>query len=1264
MPARTFRDILAELAARSDSTRDKGTRFELLTQAFFQTDALYTSLFTNVWRWSEWPGSQGRSEIGIDLVAQNADDEKYTAIQCKFYAPQNTIAKPDIDSFLSASGTTEFTKRIIVSTTEKWNRNAEETIEDQQIPVSRIGVPDFEKSSINWDTFDLDTPADMTRVQRKRPREDQLEALDAVLDGFKQHARGKLIMACGTGKTYTALRIAEEQVRPGGIILFLAPSITLVSQSVREWGNDASVSLRIHAVCSDPKAGQRQKSNDEDTNEIAPYDLVSPATTAADTLVANVRNSRTDRNRTVIFSTYQSLDVIIAAQALGLGRIDLIICDEAHRTTGVTLVEGAESEFTKVHHDRHIAADKRLYMTATPRIFDERSRTKAGEVNATLASMDDESIYGPEFYRLSFADAVEKDLLCDYRVLIFGINEATVARNVQGMLAGDDNSLTLNDAAKIVASWNAISKQQSAYEDFGDDPAPMRRVVAFANRIKQSEQFTATFNGTVQEYAENSRGGYPDIKCVSEHVDGRQNALVRGNKLEWLRGDGNGNECHILSNARCLTEGVDVPALDAVLFLSPRSSQIDVVQAVGRAMRQAPGTDKKYGYIIIPIAVTPEGDYLKTIRDSRYNATWQVLQALKSHDEDFYDTINQADLKQNKKISVVIFDDTPGPKAVPREETPPYSADVQIPLPTDAAEEIREAVYARIVDSLTDKHYYRRWAEEVERINRQYETRIRELLAADDPPLQAAFAAFLGSLQRDLNDGITRDHAISMLAQHLITKPVFDALFAEYEFTRENPVSQAMERMTRRLELDYGTGAETKELAGFYKSVQRRIHYVEKAEDKQRIIADLYEDFFKLAIPKTAASLGIVYTPVEAVDFILRSVEDILQEEFGKSLTDAGIHVLDPFTGTGTFIQRLLASGLIKPHDLARKYTQELHANEMVLLAYYIAAINIETTYHDRAKATAYTPFEGIVLTDTFESREYHQTPHLSADFTPSNNARLEHQKQQDIRVIVGNPPWSVGQRSENDDNKNRVYERLRQRISETYARKSTAKLQRNLYDTYIQGIRWASDRIHDSKHGGIVAFITNGGFIASDSADGLRKTLTREFDTIYCLNLRGDQRTAGEKSRQEGGKLFGSGSRAAVAILILVKKPGPVIAAQAAIQPPGPRHSRESGNLAPPATIYYHEVADYQTREDKLALLAANRKQTIPWQTVTPDKYGDWINQRSDDFQALTPLYGDGGIFNLNSPGILTARDAWCYNFSKPKISGNTKAMMDFFTE
>ena len=1266
MAAQTFQDVLNHLRDTADSEVDKGQRFERLTKAFLEQDAFYAAQYAQVWTWGEWDGNGGRHDTGIDLVAQNIDDIKFTAIQCKCYAPEHTVAKADIDSFLSASGTIEFSKRIIVSTTEKWSGNAEATLDAQQAPVSRIGVADFEKSSIDWSQFDLGQydlggPAALDRSAPKSPRPHQAEAIAAVLEQFQTHDRGKLIMACGTGKTYTALSIAEQQVAPGGSILFLAPSITLVSQSLREWGNDASrradgsATMRFHAVCSDAKVGGRQPRGGDDSSEIAAHDLISPATTDAETLAARVRKAHTPNHRTVIFSTYQSLDVIIQAQQEhGLGDLDLIICDEAHRTTGVTLADADESEFVKVHRNENIKAAKRLYMTATPRIFHPDSRAKARDAQAVLTSMDDASVYGPEFYRLTFAEAVEQDLLCDYRVLIFGVSEDAVARQVQGILASDENTLNLDDAAKIVASWNAISKQTSDYEDFGDDPEPMRRVVAFASRINQSEQFTNTFNATVTEYAQNQDISL-GLNYVSQHVDGRQNALVRASRLEWLKnadaagdsdtdGDGAGNgagavpECHILSNARCLSEGVDVPALDAVLFLSPRSSQIDVVQAVGRAMRKAPG--KKYGYIIIPIAVAADGDYASSIRSSRYRATWQVLQALKSHDEDFYDAINQSDLKQGGKIKVVIFDDAKGrapsdPAAAPAIR----EADFQ-PLLPGVAEEIRNAVYARIVDSLTDQHYYRRWAQEVSRINEQYETRIAALLDADNPALASDFAAFLGSLRRDLNDGITRANAVSMLAQHLITKPIFDALFADYQFTAANPVSQAMERMTTRLELEHGTASETKELAGFYKSVQRRIRYVEKAEDKQRIIADLYEDFFKAALPKAAASLGIVYTPVAAVDYIIRSVEDLLQREFGASVSDAGIHILDPFTGTGTFIQRLLASGLIKPADLTRKYTQELHANEFILLAYYIAAINIETTYQELAQSAQYAPFAGIVLTDTFESAEYDPTPQLSADFTRHNNARLERQQQQDIRVIIGNPPWSIGQQSRNDENMNRVYDGLRRRISDTYAKQSSAKLQRSLYDTYTQAIRWASDRIAESPDGGMVAFITNGGFINSEGGDGFRKAIAQEFHTVYCYDLRGDQRTAGEKSRQEGGKLFGAGSRASVAILILVKKPG---------QSPG-------------ATIYYRDIGDYLSREGKLEILADSRLSTTDWQVITPNEHGDWINQRSSGFDDLMPLYGEGGVFNLHSLGIVTNRDAWCYNFSRATIDENTRAMMEFF--
>ena len=726
---------------------------------------------------------------------------------------------------------------------------------------------------------------------------------------------------------------------------------------------------------------------------------------------------------------------------------------------------------------------------------------------------------------------------------------------------------------------------------------------------------------------------------TADHVDGNHNALQRARKLEWL-GDGS-DECHILSNARCLTEGVDVPALDAILFLSPRSSQIDVVQAVGRAMRRSDSTGKKFGYIIIPITVPPQENYEAVILDSRYNPTFQVLQALKSHDEDFYDTINQVDLRENKKISVAIFTDDPPRREEETENGDARGDGTQAPLNLEVTGKIREALFARIVDSLTDKHYYTKWAEETARINAQYEERIRGLLETDQDGIQKDFKDFHSALKRELNDGITEEKAISLLAQHLVTKPVFDALFSEFQFANHNPVAQAMERIIERLKIEHGTDAETKELEGFYRSIQRRIQYVDTAEKKQRIIADLYGTFFQKALPKEATSMGIVYTPVEAVDYVVRSVEDILISEFGTTISSKEVHVLDPFTGTGTFLTRLLSSGLIKPEDILRKYSNELHANDITLLAYYIATVNVEMTFHAVAEQADYTPFKGIVFADSFEARENQVAPRLKEGFFQANNERLSLQNDKDIRVIMSNPPWSVGQNRQNDDNQNRVYPKLRDRIARTYSAASNATLRRNAYDSYLQAIRMASDRIAESQHGGIIAFVLNGGFIDSKSADGFRKTISKEFHSIYCYNLRGDANTSGELRKKEKDGLFGGGSKAGVAILLLVKKPG-----------------QSSG-----ATILYRDVGDYLTREEKLAILDGSRLADTEWETITPNAEGDWKNQRDPGFQLLTPLAGEkGSIFNLSSTGISTNRDAWCYGFSRVRVEKNTNAMMQWY--
>jgi predicted helicase len=1219
-------DVLDQLRASATSEVDKGGKLERLIKAYLQTDPVYADQFSDVWRWGEWPDRAGRPDTGVDLVAVDRVTGGLVAIQCKFFAPGTTVSKPDIDSFLAASGKEKFTERIIVSTTDKWNSNAEDAIKAQQIPVRRIGLADLEASPVDWSQFSPETPEVLVTTSHKHLRRHQIEAIEDCAAGFQDHDRGKLIMACGTGKTFTALRLAEQLVGPGGSVLFLVPSISLLSQALREWCVEARIPLSPLAVCSDSKVTVRSKNLDED---ISAVDLALPATTNIAIVGSRLALAVGQPGKmAVVFATYQSIDVVAQAQqGAGLPPFGLIICDEAHRTTGVTLAHDDESAFVRVHDPNYIRGRRRLYMTATPRIYDDSSKTKAGEANATLASMDNESLYGPEFHRLSFGEAVARDLLTDYKVLVLAVDETAVAKTFQSQLS-TDGELSLDDAAKIVGCWNGLAKRGQAEHSFATDPAPMHRAVAFAGTIKGSKRIESLFTEIIDSYVgpHDLTATSDMLECEIRHVDGTYNALERNSRLDWLRAPVPDGTCRILTNARCLSEGVDVPALDAVMFLSPRRSIVDVVQSVGRVMRKAPG--KQYGYIILPIGIpenlTPE----QALKDNkRYAAVWEILQALRAHDERFNAMINRIDLTstRDQKINII---GVPGPEG-PERSGSGTSVQGTLALSLGSLDEWRDAIYAKIVAKVGSRRYWEDWAEDVADIAQRHITRITALL--DDPTTGVAseFEAFLNGLRGNLNDSITRSDAIDMLAQHLITRPVFDALFGGYDFAVHNPVAQVMERMLATLD-EHSLASENETLEKFYDSVRMRVQGIDTAEGRQEIIRQLYDRFFATAFPKSVAKLGISYTPVEIVDFILRSADWALRESLGVGLTDENVHILDGFTGTGTFMVRLLQLGLIDAHDLARKYANELHANEILLLAYYIAAVNIETAYQDaRANAygkTEYEPFPGLILTDTFQSWEDDDRPDLK--IFPENNERLERLKKLDITVIVGNPPWSVGQGSANDDNPNERYESLDQSIALTYAARSTATLKNKLYDSYIRAIRWATLRIRDR---GVIAYVSNGGWVDSNVADGMRKTLTEEFSDIYVFNLRGNQRTAGEQSRKEGGKIFGAGSRATVAITVLVKNP----------------------DSAGPAQVHYRDIGDYLSREDKLGIVA--KTASIEWldgQQIKPNDAGDWLNQRSTDFESFMAIAdGDQAVFATATNGVSTNRDAWVYGSSSPAV-------------
>ncbi|WP_455480987.1 DEAD/DEAH box helicase [Bartonella sp. B12(2025)] len=1261
----TLQLLLQTYRDEARTERDKGTYFERFSLAYLTHDPLQLKQYEKVQTFKDWAhenGWDGR-DTGIDLVAKIRNEDGFAAIQCKFYNAAYRIRKEDIDSFIAASGKKPFKRRVIIdSTVNAWSENAETMIRGQDIPVIRISLSDMQESPIRWETFAA--KGKVVLEDKKEPRPHQLEALHCVRAGLAEADRGKLIMACGTGKTFTSLKIAEDLAGEGKFVLFLVPSLALMSQTVREWTTDTEIGLRSFAVCSDIQVGKRRKSSN-DIAEIDVFDLAFPATTDAAKLAEHASDGVADE-MTVVFATYQSIQVIADAQKqYGFPTFDLIICDEAHRTTGATLVGEDESNFVKVHSNDVIHAKKRLYMTATPRIFGDNAKSRANEANAVLASMDDEKLFGKTLFYRGFSWAVQNNLLTDYKVIVLAMDEKLVSSAVQKRLSDVQSELVLDDATKIIGCYKALLKQD-VKADVGADLHPMHRALVFCKDIRSSKLVRDEFSAVVEEYLDYTKENTenePFLKCEVEHVDGTFNAKDRGALLDWLKAGGDDDVCRILTNARCLSEGVDVPALDAIIFFNPRKSQVDVVQSVGRVMRRSEG--KKMGYVILPIGIPSDIPVEQALNNNeKYRVIWQILNALRAHDDRFDATINKASLGQDVSNVIEIIgvtqstelqavtaavENLPVRSQSARSQigTPEYDLTItenvqgELSFPVD---ELSRAIMAKIVKKCGTRDYWEDWASNIAEIAKNHIMRLTGILAEPDTEVRQAFDKFVAELRDDLNDAVTEADAIEMLAQHIITRPVFQVLFEGYQFTRENPVSRAMQRMLDMLD-EANLDKESKDLKSFYASVKLRASGITDPKAKQNLIVELYDKFFRYAFPRTVEKLGIVYTPVEIVDFIIHSVNEVLQNEFEQTLGSSGVHIMDPFTGTGTFITRLLQSGLIKPEEMKHKFCHEIHANEIMLLAYYIAAINIETTYHDLMGGD-YIPFEGICLTDTFQL--YEQEKDLISDLMMDNSTRRSRQKELDIRVIVGNPPYSTGQKNENDNAKNISYAKLDHRIRETYATQSKASNVNGLYDSYIRAIRWASDRIKDC---GVIGFVTNAGFINGYSMNGLRKELNEEFSSIYVLNLRGDiRKNIMSKGRaQEGQNVFGSGSMTGIAVTLFIKNP----------------------NVTKPCEIYYYNIGDNLTTKEKLSELQrlgsiGGIKSEDGLQMIKPDKYGDWLDQRNSDFEKFLVLGdkkgGDKKLFENFSCGISTSRDAWAYNASREALMKNMSNMITFY--
>lgn len=1232
--------------------RERGILFEKLVLAYLKNEPTYKQLYSDVWLLNEVPKHFGipKKDTGVDIVAQQKNGE-LVAIQAKFY--KEKIGKAEINSFVADLGKHYYNRGLIISTVDEWNKNALDTVNYNQKNIEIIGLTDLRNSQIEWNDFDFQRPGKVKVKSSKKLRFYQKTALENAINHFKNHDRGQLIMAPGTGKTFTSLKIAEafaNDAREQYKVLYLVPSIQLLTQTLRGWYNDTNLSITSMAVTSDRDASR----GDDGTEDIKATDIGYPATTSSNDLLKNWNSLKKDNIKDeifVVYCTYHSIEVISDAQKQGFPDFDFIIADEAHRTTGAHESNKDKSFFTKVHDEEIIRGTKRLYQTATPKMYGEDAKRNAKDKSIIISSMDDEKKYGEVFYRMGFGQAVSYGILTDYKVMVLAIDEAAIQKDMQRALSDSENGLNIDDIGRIVGIWNGMMRRngyKNPQKNSSFDGAPLERAIAFTRTIADSKKVSQQFEKVVNEYL-----GYQEeqntIQLSMRHADGSMNALQKGNMLDWLADDNKPkDEARIISNVRFLTEGIDVPSLDSVIFLAPKKSQVDIVQAVGRIMRKSEG--KEYGYIILPVVI-PTGETPETVLDNNknYEVVWQIINALRSVDERFEAMIDKINIAKPKQLKVIGVGSAPKEN---NEQTTNNSSEQDTHVQTELNfewDKFESAIYGKIVQKVGNRKYLENWSNDVAKIARRQIDWIKNKLKNSQSPIKNEFNKFVLSLKHNINEGIDDNQAAEMLSQHLITKPIFEALFDQYSFVNNNPVSLSIEKVVKELE-KAGFSKEQENLQPLYESIRMRAEGIEKAEDKQKVIISLYNKFFKTAFESTTNRLGIVFTPIEVVDFIIKSVDDVMKKHFSKSLADKDVHILDPFTGTGTFVVRTLSylkdkldSGEITISDITHKFMKELHANEIVLLSYYIAAINIEATFDDiDKKSTDYVPFKGIVLTDTFDSLENVNT--LDDTYFSTNNERLKQQQKSPITVIIGNPPYSAKQKNEDGNQVKVKYSNLDKSLQRYWVEKSTATNKNNLFDSYIRALRWSANRI---QRNGVIGFITNNSFIDGNAMDGMRKSLLKEFSDIYILNLKGAIRNKTKQQRSfEGENIFDI--MTGVTIVLLIKD-----------------ESQKGEGI-----LHYLDIGNNMSKNEKLLRLenwSSYKNIEDKFKIIKPNEQGDWINQRNSNFNNLIPL-GDkktkDALFVEYSGGITTGRDDWSWSFSREKVKKTMQRSIDYYNK
>ena len=1267
--------------------QEKGKAFELaLCEALKKHPGDWgQSRFEQVWHWRDWPAIEeyfpDRKDRGIDLVARNTQDYGggLVAIQAKY--GKSEIPTEQIDSFLATASSNIFQNRVLVAE-RNIAKAGEVKLENAGAHVLRLKeIDDWVK---DWRRY---IPNHTQDIEIEFPQHElrgyQRDALDAIAANFEVNTRGKLVLPCGTGKSFVALKAAEENAGRGKSVLYLVPSISLMGQTMREWSRHSSFDHQYIGICSDITAG---RDLDKRGSYIAGQytELTMPVTTDLEKIKTVLRTPVPRHRMRVVFSTYQSspkIQVALQDPDLEHVKFDLAICDEAHRTTGIEALEQSKSRvkpFQLIHQDEEIRVSKRLYMTATPRVFAENIRKRMAESNfdGQSYSMDDESVYGPEAYRMNFADAIDGGWLSDYKVVVIGVSEQEYFNRAKdNPIRFEDGKLVdANTVVRLAGCWDALATPQSQAPEVARDLGQLeenglgnaKTAIAFTSTVKDSKLAEKLWQ-PVADWTEETKSE-PDasyLKLSVQHLDANTPASERSTMIEGLREMGKGarGECKVLTNVGVLTEGVDVPALDAVVFLQSRSSPVDVTQAVGRVMRKAEG--KEFGYVVIPVVVptykqiVDEDSAASLIDETDFKPVFDVIRALRSHDERIDHMLEARTMPVELRISTGGGGGGgEGGGFVPTE----------LELRT-AIEQLNSKLGSIMLDACGDRHMYPNWGTKAGAVCETIEVSLNALVENNEH-VRSEFEIFHKSLTESVSPDISFDQTVRMVSHHLVTVPVFDELFSESMFAERNPITQSMSAIRRTIN-EAGTefSKEREPLRRAYSMMNEAYKAADSPRKRLDVLREIFDGFFRKAMPGEVKTMGIAYTPIELVDFMIKSVDTLCRKEFGKGLTDRDVHILDPFAGTGTFLAHLLeckdpkGDYLIRDEDLNRKYQQELHANELVLLAYYIAALKIEETKHrrtaeaagvERAQVIPYESFDRIVLADTFHMGESSRELEMVFDGLAWNTLRAKNQIEAPIRVIFGNPPWSAGRDDSSEVTRKTAYEGIAERIRSSYGeanRELNVTAAKALGNLFVAAFRWATDRLiaNKNKVPAIIAFVSPNSLTDGTSLAGMRKVLRDEFSDIYVVNLRGNALKAGEAWQIEGDKVFGESSRNGVQITLLIRNP------------------KKSSNA--PATLRYAMVPERLKLNQKLEWLGdLSVESTEQFHIVPETPEHDWINLQDPSFKSLLPVCkglksrDQKFIADFHCLGITTACDTYVYAFSKADLERKIRLLIDEF--